>query len=106
MSAVVSFSCGEAWFTNSYSWHTILEHGVTRPQADGPDPVDVNVSVIGADFARMSDADATVVASWLVETVNAVQASDDRWESEDSCRHLAEFVSGLTDERRRRGSAA
>ena len=96
MAVAVEFSTGELWFTNSYTWHTIFEHGLPRLTDAERDVVAFSLHV-GLDFGAMTDAEAIGVAAWLIATVESMP-----WPSAADREHLDELVGALTAERDRR----
>ncbi|NUP52848.1 MAG: hypothetical protein HOW97_36825 [Catenulispora sp.] len=98
MSAVVTSDKGEDWFTNSYTWLTVLERAFNALPPEQHDEYDGYATSIGANFELMPAEARPRVARWLLRTVDELLGpvgAEYGWDKERDRAHLAELAAML-----------
>lgn len=95
MAADVVFTAEDPWYTNSASWHTILEFASAGPEAAGREELKGHMTApLGLDFTSMPDGESAQVARWLSGVIERMLAAE-VWDSERSRAHMWELARKL-----------
>lgn len=98
MSAIVTSDEDEDWFTNSYTWLTILERAFNALDPELHDKYDAYADSIGADFLLMPVEVRAPVARWLLHTVEELlgpAGAEYGWDKERDREHLGRLADML-----------
>ena len=98
MSAIVTSDKDEDWFTNSYTWLTILERAFDALPQERHDEYEGYANPIGANFMLMPAEVRPSVARWLLGTVDDLlgpAGAEYGWDKERDRAHLAELATML-----------
>jgi hypothetical protein len=108
MAADVVFTADSPWYTNSYSWHGIMEHALRDLDESARGEYARHVNVLGVDFTFLPDAKAVEVARWLSGVIGRMLAEGEIGAGERGRAHVEELLRKLHSEmqvrdRRRQG---
>lgn len=98
MSAIVTSDRGEDWYTNSYTWQTILERAFSRLDERQADEYHAYANTIGADFELMQAQIRPEVAHWLLATIEELlgtAGAEYGWDKPSDQQHLGDLASML-----------
>jgi hypothetical protein len=74
MAADVVFTADSPWYTNSYSWHPIMERALRDLDESARGEYERYVNVLGVDFTFLPDAKAVEVARRLSGVIERMLA--------------------------------
>lgn len=98
MAADVVFTAEDPWYTNSGSWHAILEFARGDPDFPLREEYERYVSApLGIDFTSLPDAKAAKVARWLCGVTGKMLAAG-QWQTGLSQAHMRELARRLQSE--------
>ncbi|GAA1999771.1 hypothetical protein [Catenulispora subtropica] len=107
MSAIVVSDEGDDWFTNSYTWSTILEIAFGAIEQEQRDRYRKYANTIGADFELMPEEVRPEIAGWLlaaIEDLLGPAGAEHGWDKPSDREHLGELA-GMLRRMAHRGSA-
>jgi hypothetical protein len=108
MSAVVVFSEGDDWFTNSYTWRNVLAYSMEKLDEARRSDYEWHMDGVGIDFTLMSAEVAVEVASWFAATIEGMFAdpsTNPDWVEGSDRQHFFDLISKLRAEVLRRDPA-
>ena len=98
MAADVVFTAEDPWYTNSSSWHGILEFAMSNLGASARDEYKGYVTApLGIDFPALPDDKSVEVARWFSCVIERMLAAR-TWEDERSRAHMQELTRKLHSE--------
>jgi hypothetical protein len=108
MAADVVFTAEDPWYTNSQSWHGIVEFAMSGLAAPAREEYRQHVTApLGTDFTSLPDDKSVEVARWLSGAIERMLAAgtpgDER--SRDCLRELARRLHSEIQVRQPGGSA-
>ncbi|MFD8963646.1 hypothetical protein ACFV0C_01370 [Streptomyces sp. NPDC059568] len=74
MSAIVVFSEGDPWFTNSHNWNGILRRAMDAVRPADRQSFDWFLNETGLDFPSVEPADRSSVARLMLAVVEALES--------------------------------
>ncbi len=98
MSAIVTSDQGEDWYTNSFTWQTILDRAFSGLDERQADEYRAYANTVGADFELMPARIRPEVARWLLSTVEELlgpAGGEYGWDKPNDQQHLGGLASML-----------
>jgi hypothetical protein len=101
MSAIVVFSEGEPWFTNSHTWSIILDCAMQGLDSIRRDEYEWYIDGVGLDFTSLSREKSVEVASWFIPIIDQFQGDlgvEHGWGNEPDRAHFRDLANRLLKE--------